>query len=396
MRVLVYLDTVLVGELRAERGRVGSITGTFSYDPGYVSSRRAYAIDPVWPLHLGTWPVGPELRGALGDSSPDSWGRSLVARRLRRERPGVPAGQLDYLLGVSDVTRQGALRFTLGEGLPFEYPGTTVPRLVSLPDLMRAAESVDLEDDQDALMTLLAAGSGSLGGARPKAAVADGGDLFIAKFPARTDTWDVMGLEATALQLAAAAGVEIAVHRLVRVGDRRTLLVKRFDRQGGARIGYQSALTMAELPESVGGDYLDVAEAITQNSADARSDLAALWQRIAVNVGLNNTDDHMRNHGFLRGSSGWRLSPAFDLNPTDVVGDRATSLAGATAPGLVVSNLVEYAPDFGIDRADSRARLIAVREALTNWESCASANGVSREDQERVRPGVAAGLAALG
>lgn len=394
MRFEVFVDETPAGEVIAETGRAGRIAGSFAYHPTYVARKDAYEIDPTWPLQLGAWPLDPALGGALADASPDHWGRLLIRKRRQVLEPGRPIGQLDYLLYTSDFTRQGALRFKVSPNGPYEHPDTIVPTLVALPQLLDAAHQAAL-GDEDAVRLLINGGTGSMGGARPKAAVSDEGTLLIAKFPAQSDDWDVMGFERTALELAQTAGIRVAASRLIDLGHARALVLERFDRRGQTRIGYVSALTMLELSEDAGGDYLDIAEAISRRSSATRSDLAELWLRIAFSIGINNTDDHLRNHGFLREAAGWRLSPAFDINPSDTLGDRATSVAGATTPQLAIQRLVEHAPDFGLTTQRARELLSRTHDALKTWRSVAAHHGVPDADIEHLSPTLNQSIATL-
>ncbi|MDR0591922.1 MAG: HipA domain-containing protein [Bifidobacteriaceae bacterium] len=144
------------------------------------------------------------------------------------------------------------------------------------------------------------------GAPRPKAAVRDGGRLALAKFPHRADRWDVMAWEATALDLARAAGLSVPGTRLTRVGARSVLLSQRFDRDGGARLGHISALALVPADDAAQADYLDVAQALARLSAHPSGDLAELWRRVAFNIAVHNTDDHLRNLGLLRAAGGCR------------------------------------------------------------------------------------------
>jgi serine/threonine-protein kinase HipA len=244
---------------------------------------------------------------------------------------------------------------------------------------------------------LLAAGTGSLGGARPKAAVLDDdGHQMIAKFPHHADAWDVMAWEATALDLAAAAGVQVASHRLVRIEGRHVLLLRRFDRaDDGARIGYISAMTALELHDGQHADYADVADSLTETSARAREDAHQLFRRVAVNVGLNNTDDHLRNHGFLRRRGGWTLSPAFDLNPNPEAELRQTTIGGADLPTDEADGLAELARACRLSPSQARSICADVAEAIDDWRGLAVRNGVDEPGLARFEASFTSGLRAL-
>lgn len=407
LEVHVELDgtTLLAGSAQFHRSRGNLTSTTFQYERAYLEHARAYQLDPALSLVSGTQQT-PGLPGAFADSAPDRWGRNLIKKReraLARHESRRPRDfdDADYLAGVSDITRQGALRYRPAEDptTPFLDPGDGVPRMLRLPELLRAADAAatDNVDDLDAVKMLLAAGTGSLGGARPKAAVLDENDRqLIAKFPHHEDAWDVMAWEATALDLAAAAGVRVARHRLVRVDNRHALLLDRFDRDENAhRIGYASAMTMLEHRDGEHADYLDIAERLAEISARATDDALQLFRRVAVSVGLNNTDDHLRNHGFLRVRGGWTLSPAFDVNPNPDPELRQTTIAGADLPADEGDGLIELARACRLPPAEARAVLADVADALARWREVATGNDVPQSQLVRFEDSFTAGLRTL-
>ncbi|WP_020385579.1 type II toxin-antitoxin system HipA family toxin [Kribbella catacumbae] len=376
-------QTVEVGSAYFTR-RNNVTTTAFRYDEEYLARPGAYTIDPSMPLLEGNHTVG-GLPGAFADCSPDRWGKNLIAKMvrlkaLRDSRTAPSVSEVDYLLGVSDLTRQGALRFRTERDGSFLDPDLTVPKLVELPRLLHAADAVEADvDDLAAIKDLLDAGSGSLGGARPKASVRDGQRLLIAKFPHHNDEWDVMGWEKTALDLAERAGIETPTRRLVPVGGRNVLVLDRFDRNGVHRIGYISAMTMVGGRDGVPGDYLEVAETLTEFGSQTTRDLQQLWRRIVFSVAIHNTDDHLRNHGFLRaGPSGWKLSPVFDVNPNpDAGAQRVTGIGGATRQADEVEGLTAYASSFRVGVGDAKEIVREVLDATSEWRQVATGNGVS-------------------
>ena len=370
--------------------RRGRTSSAFTYATGYLSGAAPYAVDPELRLTGGTQAVSAPIPRAFADAAPDRWGRRLIMR-AHAGAGGVPRAlsDLDFLLGVSDVTRQGALRFATAVGGPFLSPGTTVPKLVALPGLLRAADAVarDAADLSAALKTLLDAGTASLGGARPKAAVLDEGKLFIAKFAHPQDVWDVMAWEKVALDLAAAAGITVPNNRLIRVAGRSVLLVESFDRDGGRRIGYMSAMTLLGANEGDARDYLEIAEALTGISADPQADLAELFRRIALSVAVHNTDDHLRNHGLLHSGPGWRLSPVFDVNPNPSLGTPpTTTIGGADEPAGQIAALIEGSPLFGLATSVAVATIDRVRTAVSAWREVARRWGIPRAEIEDFAP----------
>jgi serine/threonine-protein kinase HipA len=396
----VYVDETTTGEspvltgmayLRARRGQVST---DFSYGDTYQNDPRSWEFSVDLPMTSQRSHV-PGLPGAFADCAPDRWGRSLITKRLRAEaraehRTMPTITDIDYLLGVSDITRQGALRFSRrSDGDPqFLGPDPGIPKLIELPRLLQAADVITQDSDGDqttALKVLLEAGSASLGGARPKASVRDAGQLFLAKFPHRSDEWDVMGWEKTVLDLAERAGIETPARQLHLIGGRPTLLLLRFDRTtSGRRVAYQSAMSLLQAADGDPHDYLEVAEALMRHSAAPHADLLDLWRRIVFTLSINNTDDHLRNHGLLRTRHGWRLSPVFDINPNPDTGvTSATSLAWAATRHEAFGRLTEVAEDFGIREPERSKILQAIGTAVVTWRSVASANGIVAAQQER-------------
>jgi serine/threonine-protein kinase HipA len=391
----------LAGTLYPHRGgRTDS--ATFTYAPQYVSSPTAYALDPALPLALGTYQtaVGRALFGAFSDCAPDRWGRTLVNRReaalARAEnRAARRLGEADYLLGVRDDLRQGALRFRHYDGpfLAIEEHG--VPALTDLPALLDLTERAEQDTaDLPDLLRLIRVGS-SLGGARPKAHVLNAnGRIAIAKFPsASNDTWNVMAWEKVALDLAEAAGVTVPESRLHRLAGRSVLVVDRFDRTpAGERIGYASAMTMLEATDRDQRSYLEIAEVIEERSSDATGDLRQLWRRIVFSVLISNTDDHLRNHGFLhqRGEA-WRLAPAFDLNPDPSPGPKFLSTAiDISDDAATIDTALSVADFFRLSDAQATAVCNEVATAVSQWRNVAGRHSLGNQEITDMEPAFAA------
>ncbi|MCY7287978.1 MAG: type II toxin-antitoxin system HipA family toxin [Cryobacterium sp.] len=404
VRVELAGETVLAGRAQFHRSRGNLTSTTFQYDQIFLAHTSAYPLDPALQLVSGTQQTQ-GLPGAFSDSAPDRWGRNLIKKRERllaraESRRPRDFDDADFLAGVSDVTRQGALRYRAEPGSAFLDPDHDVPRLLSLPELLNAADTVSRDtgdDGYEALKLLLAAGTGSLGGARPKAAVLDNdGRQLIAKFPHPEDEWDVIAWEATALGLAAAAGVPVPPRRLARVDGRHVLLLNRFDRtDNGGRIGYSSVMTMLVHRDCESADYVDIADILAEVSAQAKEDARQLFRRVAVSVGLNNTDDHLRNHGFLRVRGGWTLSPAFDVNPNPDPELRQTTIAGADSPADEAEGLMELARSCRLSAAEARAVLADVADEIGRWREVAVGNGVPQSQLARFEESFAAGLSTL-
>lgn len=395
--VLVYVDvdaeTVLAGRLfmRVLRGRESS---TFTYEPAWLVHPRRFALDPVrLPLTRGDFSTagGEPLLPGLSDSAPDRWGRMLMARYARSQGSKRTLFESDYLLGVHDLSRQGALRFRGDSSGPFLADGPPIPPLVGLGELLSAADRVQTEKDDgaqaSALQLLLAPGS-SLGGARPKASVRSArGALMMAKFPAKTDDWPVTCWEKIASDLAAQARIRVAATKIEKVRQRAVLVTHRFDRERGRRIPFLSAMAMIGARD---GDedhsYLEIADAIRQHGESVDADLRELWRRMVFNVLISNTDDHSRNHGFLRGAQGWVLAPAYDLNPVPLdVRPRVHALAlDESSAESSLETVLSVAAYFGLELPDAQAVAAEVGGAVSQWRRAARRAGLGAAEVERM------------
>ncbi|SDT13827.1 serine/threonine-protein kinase HipA [Brevibacterium siliguriense] len=363
----------------------GQISTTFKYSDEYAGARWAYSIDPELPLSTAPFNV-PGLPGAFADCSPDRWGRNLVAKEHRRQvAEGIVRDRrltdIDFLLGVSDRTRQGALRFRRTVDEDFLSPTSRVPKLLSLPELQRSADGAGEGSDQ-AVKRLLDAGTGSLGGARPKASVADDeGRLLIAKFSRPGDERDIIAWEGLTLDLARSAGIDTSESRLLRIDERSVLLLQRFDRTADRRVGYMSAMTATGRRDGEAGDYLDIVEAIEDHSRRWRSDCAELFRRVAFSVALHNTDDHLRNHGFIRSDAGWQLSPAFDINPEpEAAVERQTAINGVVSAEFEAEALLEFAALCHLSKPTAVSMLNEVVSAVEGWRAQAVERGIRRAE----------------
>ena len=398
--IVVHIDLhgapVLVGRLWT-RVRKGRQSASFEYDAAWLEHPERFALEPALTLAPGPFHTPPQkaLFGAIGDSAPDRWGRVLMRRaeRRRADKEGQTPRTLyeaDFLLRVDDEARQGALRFADAPGGPFLAPVVDgrIPPLVQLPRLLSAAERLaDEKENDDDLRLLLAPGS-SLGGARPKASVRDrDGSLALAKFPHPQDEVDVVLWEAVALSLAHGASLAVPGWRVEGVDGKPVLLIRRFDRAVGRRLPFLSAMSMLGATDNENHSYLEIVDALRQYGAAAKADLAQLWRRLVFNVLVSNTDDHLRNHGFLYASDGgWRLSPAYDLNPVPVdVRPRVLSLAiDLDDPTASIERAVETAGYYGL--APSEAARIAgqVACAVSGWRAEAARWKVQAREIERM------------
>jgi len=398
--IFVHIDLhghpVFVGRLWS-RFRKGRDSASFEYDASWLAHPERFALEPALSLTTGTFHTPPDkaLFGALGDSAPDRWGRILMRRAERRqaerERQAPRAlSEIDFLLLVDDEARQGALRFSLEQGGPFMAPPGSfcIPPLVELPRLLAAAERVANEDEnEDDLRLLLAPGS-SLGGARPKASVRDkDGSLAIAKFPQREDDWSIVRWEAVALSLAARAGIAVPPCRIEAINGKPVLLIRRFDRLADERTPFLSAMSMLGAADNEAHSYLEIADALRQHGSSSKEDLVQLWKRIVFGVLISNTDDHLRNHGFLyANNTGWRLSPAYDLNPVpaDVRPRVLATAIGLDDPSASIEIAFEHAASFGLSASEAHRIAGEIAAVVIDWRNEAARQGIAPREIDRM------------
>ncbi len=384
-----------VGLMRRHAARGGE-TITFEYDPAWLADPGGFSLEPALGLTRGVFAPrrGQAIFGSIGDSAPDSWGRRLMQRSERRaaERDGRPIRTLaeaDYLLGVSDEARLGALRFRWAGDATFQAPPRAgVPALIELGRLLQITERILRDEETDEDLQLIFAPGSSLGGARPKASVIDQhGYLAIAKFPKESDDYSMETWEEIALRLADRAGIATPHHELVQVAGKALLLSRRFDREDGARVPFLSAMSMLGLADGERGSYPEIVDALAANGARARGDAEALYRRMVFNVLVSNVDDHLRNHGFLwLGRNGWTLSPAYDLNPTPTdVKARILTTNIDLDEGTCSLDLVESAVGFfGLGLQDARAIIREVGAAVATWLEVAAQVGARPAEINRM------------
>jgi serine/threonine-protein kinase HipA len=386
---------LLVGRARSNVAR-GRETVLFEYADEWLEAEDRFPLAPDLPLTRGGFPppAGLAIHAALGDSAPDSWGRRLMQRaeRRRSEREGRAVRTLmesDYLLGVADETRLGALRFRrTGEDVFLARFDTGVPALLALGRLLESTERILRNEETDEDLRMIFAPGSSLGGARPKASVIDSrGRLSIAKFPKESDEYSIETWEEVALRLAERAGVTTARHELIRVGGKAVLLSRRFDREGSRRIPFLSAMAMLGARDGGTGSYPEIVDLLSAHGAQAKRDAHQLYRRVVFNVLISNVDDHLRNHGFLRtGQGGWVLSPAYDLNPvpTDLKARVLTTNIDLEDATCSISLLEESAGYFALSLPDARAILKKVAGVTATWRSVAREVGADSAEMDRM------------
>ncbi len=378
---------------------------TFAYSSGYLEAAGAFALAPDMPLGAGSFHSSgmDELR-AFGDCMPDRWGRNLMRReeaRIAAEEGRTPRTLFDFDLlgGVNDVQRQGAVRLWDESGELLAPPGEGVPREVDLPALLSAAD-LSTDDLTADVHDLIAAGS-SLGGARPKASVCDAdGKLYIAKFPRKDESKidDVCAWEKVALDIFAACGLTVASSRLLRIAGRSVLLVERFDRRGASRIPYISGLTAIGGRDGADGySYLDLVDFLSLQGGEARGDKGDLWRHALLSAAIGNTDNHMRNFGFLREKGGWRLSPFFDVNPTRLeAGNRFAVGVADDGSAHDVGECMALASLYDVDKKTAQDFAAQAAEVVSGWQKLAAESGICEASVEAMRPRMEAAARELG
>jgi len=390
-----FSEPVLVGTLRS------SVTKnkehfSFSYDKAWLTSSFAQKIDPDLNLFSGEQHSSDSnnFRVFL-DSCPDRWGRVLMKRReaiIARKEDRKPRvfHEVDYLLGVHDLYRQGALRFKRGPDGEFldNEDKLSAPPISSLRELEYAVMKVESSDSDDQeylkwLYMLMSPGS-SLGGARPKASVIDEEEhLWIAKFPSRYDEHDIAAWEYLVYKLALDAGIDMAESRIEKFNSHHhTFLTKRFDRSETSRLHFTSAMTqLGYYDGDYEASYLELAQFLTEQGSKTKTDLEQLWRRVVFNIAVSNTDDHLRNHGFIYDGNGWILSPAYDVNPVTPANGLHLNITDDDN-SLDYDLTMDVIDFFQLGKNEAETIKDEVITAVSNWEAVAKEIGISRSEQQ--------------
>lgn len=369
-----------------------ALSTTFVYSDQWLSLPQAFPLTPFMPLSQRRYNT-PGVPGFVSDAAPDRWGRTLIYKGMvqaaaEQSQTLRMVDEYDYLVGVDDWARMGAWRFSKTADGPYLAQGSNIPKVIELPNLLHAAHSVLAEDQESytGLKLLLSAGTSSLGGAHPKATVADGEVLYLAKFPNIDASWDEVAWEAFCLSMARKCGIETPDFRVVNVGGASVLLVRRFDRKGQVRVPYTSALSLLQLDDNARADYADVADAARGFVAHPQETMQELFVRVVVNIVLHNVDDHARNHGFIRTADGWQLSPVFDLTVSPLAGaQRRMAVFGRTGADET-EGLADLAAAFGLSSAESQECVHRVRTAFEAWYMEAKKYGCKDSEIAAMKP----------
>jgi serine/threonine-protein kinase HipA len=405
--IYVYADWIslrnaplLMGTLNAVRSR-GKEIFSFEYTAEWLEKGYSHHLDPDLQFYSGRQYNADDKPnfGLFLDSSPDRWGRVLMKRReailaRKEKRKPITLFESDFLLGVYDEYRSGAIRFKLNSDGQYvnDEKALAAPPWTSLRELEQASLQLEQDDydDDEALkwLNMLMAPGSSLGGARPKASVKDEkGDLWIAKFPSSNDDNDIGGWEAVAMEIARKAGVKVAPFMARKFSSKHhSFLSRRFDRvTGGRRIHFASAMTLLGYTDGAdftsGVSYLELAEYIIRYGANVDDDLEELWRRIVLNIYISNTDDHLRNHGFLLIDQGWTLSPVYDVNPfADGAGLTLNISEDDNSLDIeLVRSVISY---FRISKEKAEAIIKQVKKAASGWRKIAGQFGLAKREQD--------------
>lgn len=388
-----------IGLLTAHGGK-GKTTFSFEYDKDWLKSDEQFVLDPDISWFSGRqFPDAKQNFGIFLDSMPDTWGRTLMKRKAaqtaKEKNKATPVlYEKDYLLGVYDESRMGALRFKTEKNGAFldDSKNNPIPPWSFVRDLQFATNIIESDKksaDVKKWLSILVAPGSSLGGARPKANILDENKhLWIAKFPSKNDVTDKAAWEYLAFKLAINAGIEMAECKIQKISGRfHTFFTKRFDRIGDKRIHFASAMTMTGNNENTIRDatpsYLELAEFIQFSGSKIKKDLRQLWRRIVFNIAVSNTDDHLRNHGFIIKNNEWRLSPAYDINPSvDKAGlSLNIDLDNNDLDFDLAKSIGEY---FKLGNSHMEEILNEVKKSVSSWLRTAKEIGISRHEQELI------------
>ena len=376
---------------------------SFEYANEWLDKGLYQLLDPDIGFYSGPqYPTDKENFGIFLDSMPDTWGKTLMKRReaqdaRARNEKARTLYEIDYLLGVYDESRMGALRFKTDPNGPFlaNDDQNPTPPWSSLGDLQEAVRHLEIGSESDAIrkwIAVLIAPGSSLGGARPKANIlGKDKELWIAKFPSKTDTVDKAAWEFLTYKLAIACGVEMAESKIEQIsGAYHTFLTKRFDRENGKRIHFASAMTMTRNTEdslkTKAPSYLDIVDVIINYGTNVEENLHQLWRRIVFNIAVSNTDDHLRNHGFILNEKGWELSPAYDLNPSTEKNGLALNIDmdDNSLDFKLAKSVGEY---FRLSENEMNSIIQEVITVVQDWKLIAKQIGISNKEQVLMEAG---------
>ena len=374
---------------------------SFQYAHSWLIHPRRFAIAPSIPLSDGRYhfretegiPHTSALPSPLSDTVPDSWGRRLLDANARVNRRGI-LNEFNYLISIDDFSRMGALRLRFPKGSHFlstpDDGHPVVPPILKIDSLVRDINQFEASNPSRVILARLLDAGTSLGGARPKCSVIDSdGSLSLAKFTSRHDTRPVERMEVLALHLARICGITVPDSRIEFSGDTAVAVIRRFDRNGKGRIPYLSGQSFLGLASTDGGTYLEFAELLREHAVHPRQSLHELFKRVSYTILVNNTDDHLRNHGLLyKGDDKWDLSPMFDVNPSPQrTGHLKTAIDDSRNPVASVELLLENVEFFDLSVDEGRALVRQQAQTIRDtWQPLGISLGLTPEELREYSP----------
>jgi len=389
IEVYLYPD-IYIGNLYY-RFNNGKEYSSFEYSRDWIKDKKSFPIEPsleLYPIlyHIKDVPI---FR-SFSDCSPDRWGRNLIVRKEFKRAEKLKQSprtvtELDFLLGVNDETRQGALRLKIKGKNEYLSPNekNSIPPLVYLPKLLNITQKVFESKETDEDLLILLNGGSSLGGARPKASIYKNNILSIAKFPKKDDLINTSLWESLALSLAKKAGIKVPEWSVENVSGKSVLILNRFDRIGKNRIPFISAMTMLQAKDQEQHSYIEIANAIINYGANPEKDLEELWRRMVFNIFISNLDDHLRNHGFLLyGNKGWVLSPAYDMNPVprQVRSNYHALSIDYTSTEGSIDTAFSVIEEFRLNNDKAYSIYQDVINSVAEWKNIARSLGISKQE----------------
>lgn len=387
IKVAIGLNAIEVGTLHyEEKAKKGNRQNSaFSYSDSWLANENAFALSPSLGLnstvYFNSGTDQTVFPGPIADSSPDAWGRAVITNAS-----DSPVNELDMLLAVNDHTRMGALRFFDENGKVQNSSQPPIPRISTLDNFRRISRAFEqATGDRKNIARQLRGAGDSLGGMRPKSDYDDEGRLSLAKYTSERDLWPVEQMEVTALELAAKVGIRAPQARIERLGlPFPVAIIQRFDRDGDRRSHFVSARSFLGIDNTATvAYYTDIADEIRASCGweeESSSELTELFRRIAFCILVSNTDDHLKNQGFLyAGRNRWILAPIFDVNPQPDGPQRLkTGISELSGSQASIEAAIEAAPFFDLSEDQAVAMVSRMATTIsTHWKRTGLRNGLS-------------------
>ena len=371
----------------------------FAYSEDWLADNQFFDVSPDLSRQSGYQLRKPPTKNdtcfflALADTEPDAWGRRVIARAHAKARAKdislAALTEADYVAGVDDISRVGALRLRDENGHYLRSVGQgerPAPAFLELEKILLASRA--LEDNKETAedLTYLQGKATSLGGMRPKCTILDSdGALSLGKFPSVSDERSVTRGEVLALKLAQLGGIDSAKARIVMVQDQPVAMIRRFDRTPEQnRIPYISGATLLQANRDDEHSYTEIIDEMRVRCKNFIEDAQQLWRRLVFNHLITNVDDHLQNIGFLYcGNNGWRLAPAFDLNPfPEKDSESKTWLSENSGPITSIQQLLNQAARFELTQPQAQSIVQEVAMAVNQWKEVATSSEVGLQPNE--------------